>query len=161
MFRKQLCKHAHFICERIMKIQAIKWINSGITIDSVNEYITRNLSHLISNTLSTEYKETLNTTIDMKKKPHEKEIVARNIASDCAICLEELKNQIVICSSCLNGIHDICWKKWKSIKNRNTTCIYCRKLMKIVSKEKEEDDHEGGVDQFGNVVLKNIQRRMY
>ena len=129
--RKVNCKHILFVTTKILNIEPEEWI-SITDIDNVAKDVAEFLPHLtdiqVSETVARKYAqliagETQDTGDDTKTE-------VRN--TECCVCLSDLdleeKNDILVCSTCKNGIHVLCWNKWSSI-NGARSCVYCRSLI--------------------------------
>ncbi len=150
--RKVMCKHIHFVCEKILKIKPEFW-HTIEDIASVVAAVNSRLphlghSHVIADEADQEkYNQKLEESRqkykrDMKDKkaeefvskflqvPEEKFYV-RN--EECCICLcniepESTSKDVMVCKMCLNGVHQQCWSRWGTV-NGSSKCVYCRTLI--------------------------------
>lgn len=145
-FRKAVCKHIVFVCERVTNVKPLMWEE----IDSVEKIwkdVTARLPnlHVTDEYYTSRYAEILqNQQID-KKQPTEKEVSIRN--DDCCVCLSELSSEstrdVIVCSTCHNGIHAVCWKKWKQVNDSNR-CVYCRTVITSSKGNRDEKVKQAG-----------------
>jgi len=63
-----------------------------------------------------------------KKAGKDDELLCRNAATDdCVICFEKLgKEELKVCKSCQNAVHDDCFQKWAKAQGSKVTCPHCR-----------------------------------
>jgi hypothetical protein len=132
-FRKVVCKHVHFLSNKVLG----EYKDIRFTIDSLHEFYTQtleklpHLNGLYSKDIEKEYNKVIKASQDVlgKKIPSEKE--PRN--TECCICLENLQSTfsentpIIVCKTCENGLHKVCWDTWSKF-TRNNTCTFCRTI---------------------------------
>lgn len=155
--RKVNCKHIFFVTTKILKIEPEEWI-LVTDIDNVANKVGDLLPHLtdiqVSENVSSQYVKFI-TGKHQETDDSEVTIIIRN--TDCCICLCDIdledengkltvknKNDVVVCSTCRNGIHVICWDKWSSI-NGSRTCVYCRSTIKDKSNLSGMEKDEWGI----------------
>ena len=137
-FRKVTCKHIHFLSNKVLG----KYYNTKFTPESLFEFYNKTkqkLPHLsfYSKDIENQYNQVLDESNDILDKPRNK---------DCCICIEDftdlelkdIKQFIIICKVCLNGIHKICYDKWKKF-SKNATCTSCRAKKQQLENEKFTD----------------------
>ena len=146
VFRKTICKHIHFICKKIMQISATEWENVE-NLEDITKKVEERLPHLAREVLAEknitdafkEYcgiktdKHLLNDEekVNKKDETEDEEFKIRNL--ECCVCLTDftdeektiIRSQIMVCPTCINGIHVECWSTWKQI-NKTRKCVYCR-----------------------------------
>lgn len=141
--RKNTCKHIYFVCGKVLHIDPEVWDEID-DIVSISDKVLNNYSHLASeHVLADEfYKQKYEDALSGKKVLSDRKddlVKVRN--EECAVCLsdidtkEELRKNVIVCTKCHNGVHVICWNKWKQVNN-NGKCVYCR--TKITDKANEE-----------------------
>lgn len=146
-FRKKICKHIHFVCEKVAKIKVDNLTINDI--DYLENFILSKLGHL------SPYEDVYEKFLD---KDIINEIATENICrnSECIICLEDFDpthtTSLTNCQNCNNSIHSVCWKNWISINPRNL-CVFCR--CKLTDKRVKLMD--SGKDQLGNLKVNFIR----
>lgn len=130
--RKRTCKHIYFVCEKVLQISPTDWnLVTDISQISTN-VITRlpNLHVIADDYYTKQYNDYLNGKEEertKKEKGIENFCEVRN--DECCVCLcfieSKSSKDIMVCSTCKNGIHSVCWKKWSQVNGSNK-CVYCR-----------------------------------
>ena len=151
--RKSICKHIYFVCERVMNITPTDWMLIP-DISPVADKVLQRLPHLhvtASDAIIKKYEQHLQQEGKKKKgeqnvTPVTPSITVRN--SECCICLEDIPSDmqstnIMVCFTCNNGIHSICWNKWKQV-NKGDRCVYCRSKVENAKNDKHANLEKAG-----------------
>jgi hypothetical protein len=126
-----ICKHSCFILVKVLKlINQDKYFESYFFNDEQLEYIKNKVNSLEfaeNEFIKMDY---IDKYINLKDS---KIIVSVNTELICPICydeLEELENKTINnqCNCCSKIFHNTCLNKWLTLGN--TTCPYCRNLIK-------------------------------
>jgi hypothetical protein len=136
--RKRTCKHIYFVSGKVLHINRSEWINVADINIVANDILSR-FSHLASehvianNEIMKKYENKLKryTAQQCHGDEDSTKINIRN--TECCVCLSEFidlddpnqKQKIIICYTCQNGIHKLCWNKWEQV-NKKGLCVYCR-----------------------------------
>ena len=130
--RKHTCKHIYFVCEKVIQIPPFDWSIIENVPKVGHEVLSRlpNL-HVVADDY---YTKKYNTYLQGKGDDLDdtKTLTIRN--TECCVCLCDIdiagkaSKDVMVCPTCKNGIHSICWNKWKQV-NRDGRCVYCRTEM--------------------------------
>lgn len=125
--KKNLCKHIYFVIHLSKNIEIFDTINC--LEDITQEKLDQVRDHL-------------KNIIDKKKL--EKSIKMNTICIErddyCAICIQDLKENISKCQTCQHVIHDLCLNEWWKIsKIQDGMCPYCKDLKGFPQIEKTSD----------------------
>src|SRR6478609_1826872 len=132
--RKRTCKHIYFVCGKVIRlVEPDEWCQVTDLVTVADDILGR-FSHLssehvlVDKKLQQKYENKLagikdDDDVDL----HSTKVDIRN--TECCVCLsdfsEQDKKSIMVCWTCHNGIHGVCWNKWKQI-NHADKCVYCR-----------------------------------
>jgi len=156
--RKNICKHIYFVCDKVMQVPTFSWE----AIEDVEEVGTDVLNRLPNLHVTDEYYTSKYDQIlkrnskqtagkDENDNPQEKDEGFQIRNEDCCVCLGEIENksskEVMVCTTCHNGIHSICWKKWNQV-NSDNRCVYCRTKV-----EKSSTDRGTNLERSGWGVL--------
>ena len=131
---KEPCKHVYFVTDKILSLDLNTLKEENLyDYDSLQDAIYARVtgsSNLASEEAITTYLEhigiqdKLQTDIQDVQKPRNEE---------CGVCFDTIIGDgiaVMICTVCINGIHEACWRHWSSVSNKNT-CIYCKRPYKV------------------------------
>lgn len=135
--RKKICKHIFFVAEKVMHFDVEEW-SQTTDIQSAKHLVLSLLPHLAdenitANSYYTKQYENITQNISSNKSSNTSSNTSSNKIEirndDCCICLCPIDTNnpknLIICNTCKNGIHNICWEKWNHV-NANKKCVYCR-----------------------------------
>jgi hypothetical protein len=133
--RKRTCKHMYFVCEKVLQIPPFDWPIIDDVAKIGKSVVSRlpNL-HVFADDSDTKwYNEIISGEKQSSGKPEEKQVDTNKTSirnDECCVCLcdidsEASREDIMVCSTCNNGIHAVCWNKWSQV-NGNNRCVYCR-----------------------------------
>ena len=131
--RKRTCKHMYFVCEKVIQVNPIDWEIIEDLNEIANKVVNRlpNL-HVIADDYYTKmYNAYLRSGKtegeDIADDENDDDVQIRN--DECCVCLDDIDKKapkdVMVCSTCKNGIHSMCWKKWSQVNGKNK-CVYCR-----------------------------------
>lgn len=147
-FHRNVCKHMHFVCEKVIGIHYQHWRHAG----DIYNNVTRRMPHLVDNFIANqEVTKKYENILDNIKKNKNKQKTTLDIRNEeCCICLgvfekntssKTKSQQPLVCFLCNNAIHKECWKKWCQI-NESDRCVYCRtRIQKKVVVENSNDEY--------------------
>jgi hypothetical protein len=117
------CKHIFFITEKLLRVPTDQdWT-------ATRDRIAKRLSHL-GNGNGGE----ADVLADRRDVERYQEILAADAQApahrnpECGICLTDFadeKGLLHVCGTCLNAVHEVCWRKWCGAKAARK-CAYCR-----------------------------------
>lgn len=130
--RKGTCKHIFFVCEKVLQIAPDEWSKTN-QIDKIVENVVNRLPNLqvfADDYYTKKYHEHITGEKIVSVSEEPTDFFIRN--DECSVCLCEIQTKaskdVMVCSTCKNGIHSLCWDKWSQV-NGNNKCVYCRTIV--------------------------------
>lgn len=156
--RKNTCKHIYFVCGKVIHIEPNDWCRVD-DIVAIADAIMLDFSHLaeehvfVDESLKKKYEEKLSSKSDVDTDTAAVNAIdIRN--TECCVCLCDIETasskDVMVCCICQNGIHSVCWNKWRQV-NKNDRCVYCRS--KIERLDSEINSRARSLEQHGWGIL--------
>ncbi|KAI8097615.1 uncharacterized protein BX664DRAFT_258347, partial [Halteromyces radiatus] len=170
-YRRRHCKHMLMILLKMFSLPATSPIFQTMT---PSHDVLRQIFSTCAPDPSTLIPEELKIMIDKKLNGEPNVLIFYLIrrsldSSDCPVCCDEFKEEaildILFCRVCGNNIHKTCFNMWKSTRQHDVTCVYCRSPWEdpAASKKKGKNiklNHEGFVNFGVELGLSDVRGKL-